>query len=756
MLRERDTQCAALDRALGALVGGGSPFASITGEPGTGRSALLRRAAERAAARGVRVLTARAVPAESEYPLGVTHALAAGLDGAPPADAPTTTVGPDVLHRWCRTVSDAAASGPLLLVVDDVQWADEESQLWLEMLLRRRGPAPVGLLVAVNGTHERAGWATAPSGPDDVLVRTGPLSTAAVRAVVTTRFGRLPDREFAVLARRLTGGNPAVLHAALTQLDRTEAPSASAVGLLRHSAAVARRDQVAAVLAGLGPGLVDALRAAAVCGPELCAVGDRIGGPGPSACAGVRSRMAATGLVRGPGDLTPVDDTVADAVLAGLDPARRRVLFTTAVGLAVRAGLPEENIARALLAAPTLGQPWAGELLHRVAARHRAAHRHDEAAAVAARALAEPVEPGLRGPLLVDLALARSRSRPRTAHRVLSRVTLCTDLAGSPHGVQAADLLLADGDVAAARLALTTAMRRCPDARPPDELLALGRLADDLGFGPAGLPGLPPGRSCDAGAGPASSGASAWALTVRGRDRERAVGLARAALSAVDADRTVPAMPRVVAALTLEAAGHVPEAVRALRHLLLEITRDRWAPPAVLALSAMVGLRSGDLDAARSDLAGAAASRSAAASPLVAAVRTLLHVEQGDRDAAASAAFDDDVAAGGRPGTALLEYARGRVRLGEGRPREAGELFMRCGRMLLDRGRVNPALVPWRSACAAAFHAAADDVAARRMAADERRRAEQWGAPGPVAVADAALRALDGPPVREVARAARS
>ena len=305
-------------------------------------------------------------------------------------------------------------------------------------------------------------------------------------------------------------------------------------------------------------------------------------------------------------------------------------------------------------------------------------------------------------------------------------------------------------------LALTTAMRRCPDARPPDELLALGRLADDLGFGPAGLPGLPPGRSCDAGAGPASSGASAWALTVRGRDRERAVGLARAALSAVDADRTVPAMPRVVAALTLEAAGHVPEAVRALRHLLLEITRDRWAPPAVLALSAMVGLRSGDLDAARSDLAGAAASRSAAASPLVAAVRTLLHVEQGDRDAAASAAFDDDVAAGGRPGTALLEYARGRVRLGEGRPREAGELFMRCGRMLLDRGRVNPALVPWRSACAAAFHAAADDVAARRMAADERRRAEQWGAPGPVAVADAALRALDGPPVREVARAARS
>ncbi|MBN9733570.1 MULTISPECIES: ATP-binding protein [unclassified Pseudonocardia] len=748
LLRERDAECTALDRALDALVAGSSPFVAVTGEPGTGRSALLRRATGRATARDVRVLTARAVPAESGYPLGVAHGLVGGLDPAPalPRSGP---VGAGLLHEWCRAVLDAARTGPVLLVVDDLHWADDESRQWLQMLLRRRSEAPIGLLVALNGTHDGLGWATAPTAPSDVVLRTGPLSADAVRAVVTTEYGMLPDRVFAVLARRTTGGNPAVLAATLARLDRSESPTAAAVPELVRCAATARRDHVAGVLDGLPAALVDALRAAAVCGTELAPVRERIGGTGPSTGGGTRAALAATGLVRGTDPELPADGTVTDAVLAGIDPERRRALFASAAGLAARAGLPEDRIARALLAAPALGEPWAAELLHRVATRHRAGNRHADAADVAERALQEPVPEQLRGALMVELALSRAHSAPGTAARVLARITLDTDLAASTHGARAVDLLLSDGEVGAARRALNIAVRRCPEDAPTrEDLLSLSRLTDELGFeeraalrGPVGTAVA---ESDDGG--PVARGTTAWALVLRCQDRDRATRLARAALAGPVG--AAPAMPQVMAALTLDAAGCRGEAVDTMHHLLLEITRDRPVPPAVLAVSALVGLRAGDLDGARRDLraAGDAPVSSDGADPLAGAARVLLHLAESDHAAAAAAAFAHPVAGRERPGSALLEYARGRVRAAEGRHREAIEMFMGCGRLLLDRGRVNPVLAQWRSAAATSLQACGTHAAARRMADDEHRLAVRWGAPGPIAVAEAALAGLDGDP----------
>ncbi|MYW72180.1 AAA family ATPase, partial [Pseudonocardia sp. SID8383] len=228
MLRERDAACAELDRALDALVAGGSPFVAITGEPGTGRSALLRRASGRAADRAVRVLSARAVPTETGCPLATGHGLVERL-GPVPAPPRSGPVGADVLHEWCRAVLDLARTGPVLLVVDDLHWADEDTGQWLQMLLRRRREAPVGLLVALNGTHDGLGWAVSPTGPSDVVLRTGPLSLGAVREVVTAEYPTPPDRAFTVLARRCTGGNPAVLRATLAGLDRAVPPTAAAV-----------------------------------------------------------------------------------------------------------------------------------------------------------------------------------------------------------------------------------------------------------------------------------------------------------------------------------------------------------------------------------------------------------------------------------------------------------------------------------------------------------------------------------------------
>ncbi|WP_224390995.1 hypothetical protein [Pseudonocardia sp. ICBG1293] len=489
----------------------------------------------------------------------------------------------------------------------------------------------------------------------------------------------------------------------------------------------------------------------------------RVGGTGPPPGAGTRAALSATGLVRGTDHELPADPTVTEVVLAGLEAGRRRALFASAAGLAARAGLPEERIARALLDAPVLGEPWAAELLHRVAVRHRAEDRH-AAAAVAERALQEPLPDALRGALLVELALSRAHTAPGTAARVLSRITLDTDPATSRHGARAVDLLLSAGEVGAARQALDIAVRRCPEDAPGRaDLLSLSRLTDDLGFeqrtvlrGPAAAVTAAPDDD-----GPVARGTTAWSLVLRGRDRDRATRLARATLAGPVG--AVPAIPQVVAALTLDAVGFGGEAGDAMHHLLLEITRERPVPPAVLAVSALVGLRTGDLDGARRDLRAAADApvSSDGPDPLAGAARVLLHLAESDPDAADAAAFGHPAAGGVRPGAALLEYARGRVRSAQGRHRDAVEQYMGCGRLLLDRGRVNPVLAPWRSAAATSLLACGAPAAAHRMAADELRLALRWGAPAPVAVAEAVLAGLDADPTVEepggdgVTRAAR-
>ncbi|WP_083276209.1 ATP-binding protein [Pseudonocardia sp. HH130630-07] len=754
-IRVRGGGTAALGRALDSLAAGTSTVVTVTGEPGTGRSRLLHTAAAGARARGVRVLTARAVVAESEYPLGVVHGLLRPLDGsAELRRAPGAPADTALLHRWCRLVLDAAHRRPVLLVVDDLHWADTESQRWLQMLLRHRHGAPVGVLVAANGTHEAAEWAGAPAVRANVTLRTGPLPLAAVRAAVTAAYGAAPDRAFSVVARRATGGNPAVLAATLARLDRSVTPTSPAVPELRRCAALARAEQVRAVLDGIPADLVTALRAAAVCGPDLWPVVDRIGGPGPSTGADVRTRLAATGLVRGPGCLLLCDEVVTDVVLAGIDPDRRRGLFARAAALAVRAGLPDDGVARALLAAPTLGEPWGAELLYRVACGHRGRGNHAAAAACAERALLEPVPPGLSGPLMVELATARSWTEPVAARRMLALVVQEADPTDGPHGAQAADLLLADGDVGAARRALAITVRRCAgDTTAHRDLLSLSRLTDELGYDdllaapscapePAGPGTDPPPAASTA----AASGSLAWSEAVRGRDRAAATRLAREALAAPDAGWT-PVMPRVMAAMTLEVAGCPHEALRALEPVLLDLAGDRSVPPAILAMTALVALRAGDLDGARRDLraaraASAGRARPGGGDPLVAAVQILLHLAEGDLAEATVVASARHGVGGDRPGIALLAYALGRVHAARGGARAGFELFMRCGRLLLDRGRVNPALVPWRSAAAAALAACDEHAAALRIARDEHRLAVRWGAPGPIAVAGAAVAAL--------------
>ena len=147
----------------------------LRGEPGVGKSALLGYAVERAADLQI----VRMVAVESEKTLGfaAVHQLlvpflpavdrlpepqrralgvAFGLVSGPPADP--FLVGLAVL----TLLSDAAEARPVLCVVDDAQWLDEESADILSFVARRLLADRVGMLFAIRETD---GAGPAPAGP---------------------------------------------------------------------------------------------------------------------------------------------------------------------------------------------------------------------------------------------------------------------------------------------------------------------------------------------------------------------------------------------------------------------------------------------------------------------------------------------------------------------------------------------------------------------------------------------------------------
>ncbi|MGH3047133.1 MAG: BREX system ATP-binding domain-containing protein, partial [Gaiellaceae bacterium] len=74
-LLERDAELAALDAAVEAVAGGAGCVVAIEGAAGIGKTSLLRRARERAADRGFRVLAGRGSELEQTFPFGLVRQL---------------------------------------------------------------------------------------------------------------------------------------------------------------------------------------------------------------------------------------------------------------------------------------------------------------------------------------------------------------------------------------------------------------------------------------------------------------------------------------------------------------------------------------------------------------------------------------------------------------------------------------------------------------------------------------------------------
>src|SRR5262249_51568051 len=201
-LRGREAECASLDRLLDSVRAGESRTLVVRGEPGVGKSALLDYVASRAS--GCRLVRAAGVGHETDFAYAGIHQLcspvldlrerlptpqrdalatAFGISAGPPPDRFVVALG--VLGL----LAEAAEEQPLVCVIDDAQWLDNESAQALAFVARRLLAESIGFVFAVREPSE------APELTDLAVLSVDGLAEDDARALLdSTLPGRLDER----------------------------------------------------------------------------------------------------------------------------------------------------------------------------------------------------------------------------------------------------------------------------------------------------------------------------------------------------------------------------------------------------------------------------------------------------------------------------------------------------------------------------------------------------------------------------------
>ncbi|MEV4869869.1 helix-turn-helix transcriptional regulator [Streptomyces syringium] len=219
-LAGRERELAAIEDFLTGVRAGTGQALALRGEPGAGKTALLLRAAERAAP--ARVLRATGAEPESQMAFAALHQLlrlVSGLvDALPEAQREAVrgalglaapTGGQDrflVSAGVLSLLAEAAVPDGLVCIVDDFQWVDRASADALLFAARRLGADGVGLLFAARDTAEARHTLKDVPG----LTVAG-LDAADAALVLAARSAVPPVPDVAALVVAATGGNPLAL-----------------------------------------------------------------------------------------------------------------------------------------------------------------------------------------------------------------------------------------------------------------------------------------------------------------------------------------------------------------------------------------------------------------------------------------------------------------------------------------------------------------------------------------------------------------
>jgi DNA-binding CsgD family transcriptional regulator len=285
----RAAELGRIDAALAGLRAGRPGAIELVGEPGIGKTALLDELRNRAAPAALLVLSGRAAQFERELPFGVLiDALDDYLGGLNTRvfeslgdddrgelarlfpslrelgeePAPALETERYRAHRAVRSLLELlAARKPVVLIVDDLHWADDASHELVSFLLRRPPRAPVLLALA----HRRGQAPARLRGTLDRATHDGVCERVPLGPLSEEESLLLAGSGDAAALYHQSGGNPFYLEQLARSLPGGVAFAPENVGA---------RDTPQAVLASLAHELTDLADSARVLLESGAVVGD--------------------------------------------------------------------------------------------------------------------------------------------------------------------------------------------------------------------------------------------------------------------------------------------------------------------------------------------------------------------------------------------------------------------------------------------------------------------------------------------------
>jgi len=380
----RTAELAVLRRALADLGGGRGSAVWVEGEPGIGKSALVADAVadcdaswntgwgmadELAGRLPLRLMLdcLRVRSSSSDQRRSHAAELLRKRQLTLPAGGDASATGVEVL---ATLVDELCAAAPTVLVLDDVQWADESSLIIWHQLAASIDQLPLLLIATCRPTPRRPEVdqvRAAVRRRGGALVTLGPLADADVTALVTGITGAAPGQAL----RRLTGqaaGNPLYVRELVDALMREHAAQLR-VGAELSPAGEQLPGSLTGVLterlSTVAPETARMLRAAALLGGRF-AVTDLavvVRQPVSALAAGLQEAVAA-GILSGSGaELVFRHPLIRQALYEGTPLALRTALHAEAARELAAAGADALAVGQQLSSGGRAGDSWAREWL---------------------------------------------------------------------------------------------------------------------------------------------------------------------------------------------------------------------------------------------------------------------------------------------------------------------------------------------------------------------------------------------------------
>lgn len=305
----RAAEIAKLKAVLEASIRGDRKFVFITGESGIGKSALLNEIEARFQGSGdMAIVRGNCQPGmlsrQTFYPFfEILHLVSDETSNRHLREDPAavgavklnifqpkvdTNVSAAIraaapawgVYEWCEFLEKTSRQTPLLLVIEDIQWADKSTLALLGALARRKSSASLSVFASYRAVDIVSGEDHARATMIDLLLHCGAIEVALsgfsldeLSSYVERRVKGSVARDTERAIAEQSGGNPFLIEAIVVNMLETSPSTQPSQDIIQAPRSdVGRRVEymLEAQLAQLGPKVRDVLEAASISGKFFC------------------------------------------------------------------------------------------------------------------------------------------------------------------------------------------------------------------------------------------------------------------------------------------------------------------------------------------------------------------------------------------------------------------------------------------------------------------------------------------------------